>query len=80
MDRVSDPLLELVRQVFELPPNHALEETLGPGDVPGWDSLGTLRLVDAAEEKYGIEFELAEIADLESIAHFRRIIERHLER
>lgn len=78
MAQVNDSLLKLVREVLDLPSDHPLEDSVGPGDVPGWDSLGTLRLVDAAEERFGVEFELEEIAEFKSIAHFRRMIEKHL--
>lgn len=38
-----------------------------PDDVPGWDSLGHLRLVTALQEQFGVEFEVSEVMDMDSV-------------
>jgi acyl carrier protein len=78
MSEISDRVFELAREVFSLESEYLLEETFGPEDVPGWDSLGTLRLVSAAERAFGVEFGLEDIADLTSLGHLRKVIEERL--
>lgn len=73
---MAEPIVSLVREVFELRESFALDESAGPETIPGWDSLGTLKLVTAAEEKFGVEFQLEDIAELLTIADLRRIIEK----
>ena len=74
---MAEPIIALVRDVFELNESLALDDSAGPGTVPGWDSLGSLRLVSAAEERFGVEFELEDIAEMLSIADLRRVIEKY---
>ena len=71
---MSEPVFALVREVFELEPTFPIDDSSGPGDIPGWDSLGTLRLVTAAEERFDLEFDLEDIAELTSISDLRRVI------
>jgi len=60
----------VVQSMFRLPPSVA-NSTLRMGDVPGWDSLGHMRLVNELENVFGITFPtymLTEITDVPGIA------------
>ena len=46
---------------IELTADSAFEE------VPGWDSLGHMRVIAELEEKFDIEFELEEIVDQDTV-------------
>ena len=80
MRESDDIVLGLVRDAFGLEPTYPLEEGFGPGEVPGWDSLGTFKLVEAAEARFSISFDLTDFAELTSIENLRRIIDRHLQK
>jgi acyl carrier protein len=80
MPQSSDRVRELVREVFGLEPDYVLEDSSGPGVVPGWDSLGTFKLVEAAEQRFSISFHLEDFAELTSIGLLCRIVEKHLEK
>lgn len=46
-----------------------------PEDVNGWDSLGHLRLVTALQEQFGVEFEVNEVMDMDSVQKIVTICE-----
>jgi acyl carrier protein len=73
-DRV-DGFERLIRRVFELDEELFLSEDLGPGDVPGWDSLGTIALFAEIERVYNIALMLEEAASVDSIRDLRQILE-----
>ena len=74
---MAEAITTLVREVFELNDEFPLDDSAGAGTVPGWDSLGTLNLVSAAEEKFGVEFDLEDIAALNTVADLRRVLEKN---
>jgi acyl carrier protein len=60
---------DVIVKTFNLPGEH-LGRELRMGSVPGWDSLGHMRLVVALEEKFDVNFPaflLPEILDVDSI-------------
>lgn len=70
----SAGLPQLVAQVLGLvaPP----ELSWGPGEIPEWDSLGTLRLLLAIEETYGITVREEEIQAARTVAALSATVER----
>ena len=46
-----------------------------PEDINGWDSLGHLRLVTALQEQFGVEFEVNEVMDMDSVQKIVTICE-----
>jgi acyl carrier protein len=46
-----------------------------PEDVQGWDSLGHLTLVTALQEQFGVEFEVNEVMDMDSVKKIVAICE-----
>jgi acyl carrier protein len=47
-----------------------------PDDVPEWDSLGHMRLVTALQEKFGVEFEIDEVMEMETVRKIAEIVEK----
>lgn len=74
----QDPVVSLIRKVFKLGDQITLDDSMGQGQIPGWDSLGALRLVDAVEAELGVAFDLDEIASLSSIGDLRRILGKRI--
>jgi len=67
----------LIRKVFGLKEDFILHADMGPGDIPGWDSLGMLGLFDEIERSYKISIPLGDMADIESIGDLHSILERN---
>lgn len=68
------PVEALIRKVFKLSDAVALPDDFGPGDIPGWDSLGMLNLLGAVEKEFGVSLGLEDMARLDSVAGVRRIL------
>lgn len=75
---MSHPVFEKVKaafvSAFAVDPATFTIETM-PEDVNGWDSLGHLRLVTALQEQFGVEFEVNEVMDMDSVQKIVTICE-----
>jgi len=47
-------------------------------DIPGWDSMGHLSLASNLEETFGINLDVDELMEMESVREIVRIIEAKL--
>ncbi|HNQ56241.1 MAG: hypothetical protein DPW12_09575 [Rhodocyclaceae bacterium] len=45
-----------------------------PADIPGWDSLGHVRLVAELEKVFGTTFEVDEVMEMEDVAAILRLL------
>lgn len=45
-----------------------------PADIPGWDSLGHVRLVAELEKAFGTTFEVDEVMEMEDVAAILRLL------
>jgi acetyltransferase-like isoleucine patch superfamily enzyme/acyl carrier protein len=48
---------------------------LGPAELPGWDSLGSLRLLMALEERFGVTLDEAAVPKARRVADLVRLVE-----
>ena len=74
MDRQE--ALNWIGEVFEEVPGR-----IGPAttreEVPGWDSLGTLSLIAAFDERFDIQLSEGDIEALKRVGDILQILERH---
>jgi acetyltransferase-like isoleucine patch superfamily enzyme/acyl carrier protein len=72
----SSDLAALVQDVLGLAevPHHSE----GPGQIPAWDSLGTLRLLLAIEEVYGVTLDEDEMRAANTVAALSDVVETKL--
>jgi acyl carrier protein len=66
---IEDRVRKTIIRTFNLSAEDAARE-LRMGNLPGWDSLGHMRLVVELEEEFGVSFPtylLPEILDVDSI-------------
>jgi len=74
MDRQE--ALNWIGEVFEEAPGR-----IGPAtareEVPGWDSLGTLSLIAAFDERFDIQLSEGDIEALKRVGDILQILERH---
>ena len=71
---MTDQLHDLIADIFDLEPADISEE-LTPEDIELWDSLNHLKLITAVEQSYGIQFTMAEVQAIDSVARLRTLIE-----
>tara|TARA_Y200000002_G_scaffold381961_1_gene397480 strand:- start:5847 stop:6077 length:231 start_codon:yes stop_codon:yes gene_type:complete len=72
---VMNNIEELIRQTLMLSADTQINDQTTSQDLPGWDSLGHINIITAIEDEYDIEITPEQIAKLESVAHFKELIE-----
>ena len=74
-DQLWAKLNEVFQNVFRQPALLVKAETT-TWDVPGWDSITHLQLILKVEQEFKLQFELHEIASLETVGDLYAAIER----
>ncbi len=73
--KIADALSWL-SEVFEEAPGRIGAATLRK-DIPGWDSLGTLSLIAALDERFDIHLSEQEIEGMQSVGDVLEILRRN---
>jgi acyl carrier protein len=68
-----DRLKQLVAVALKTSPS-AIGDDASPITTDGWDSVAHVVMVSLFEEEYGITFSAEEIANIQSLEDFRRIL------
>jgi acyl carrier protein len=69
-----DQVQRLFREVFDQPDMH-IDSNTSPEQLTEWDSVAQLKLVIAAEEAFGVEFKMDEVASIRTVGDFMRVVE-----
>ncbi len=72
---VAVKLKQLIAQLFKVSPDELSDQT-GPGDVPGWDSLGHVTLMVEVQKQFGTHVPVEDAIEVESIADLVAVLER----
>lgn len=70
---MSEDLREIVANALGVLPNRVADD-MSPKTVANWDSLATVKLFVALEERFGLELSLDEMAELTNIGAIRRLL------
>lgn len=70
---VQQRIKAVFAQVFQVDPVE-LPATASPAEIEAWDSFGHLALVEALQEEFKVEFELEDIAQMDSLATIEEIL------
>ena len=63
-------IFEIIRESLELPEDFVLADEERPAFIPGWDSLGWVKIIIAIEESADIEIPLDTLDDVVTIGEF----------
>lgn len=72
----TEEALNWIAEVFEERPGRINAQTLRK-DIPGWDSLGTLSLIAALDERFDIHLSEEGIEGMQSVADLLDILRQH---
>lgn len=72
---VAAKLKHLIAHLFKVSPDELSDQT-GPGDVPGWDSLGHVTLMVEVQKQFGTHVPVEDAIEVESIADLVAVLER----
>jgi acyl carrier protein len=73
-DPVRPEVAELFRDVFEY--DGPLSHHTSPDDVPRWDSLQHIALVQALERTFGLSLSMDEMMELIDVGAIERLLKR----
>jgi len=74
MQNVKEELRELMAELFKCDVSQLTDET-GPGDIPGWDSLGHVALMARVQDRFGSHVPVEDAIEVESITDLVGILE-----
>lgn len=72
---MSERLKHLIADLFKCDVSQLNDET-GPGDIPGWDSLGHVALMAEIQKKFGTHVPVEDAISVESINDLVQILNR----
>lgn len=72
--KLMNSIEELIRETLMLPSDAQIDDQTTPHDIPVWDSLGHINIITAIEDEYDIEIAPEQIAKLESVSDFKKLI------
>ena len=75
MNDTNAKLKLLIADLFKCDPSD-VTDTTGPGDIPGWDSLGHVTLMAEVQRQFGKHVPIEDAIEVESVADLGRILER----
>jgi acyl carrier protein len=70
---MHDKLKTIFAETFALN-GDGFADSLSPDNVPGWDSLGHLKLVAAIQEAFAVELEVDDIMRMENVASIKEVL------
>ena len=75
MSNTNAQLKSLIAELFMCNPADVTDAT-GPGDIPGWDSLGHVTLMTEIQRRFGKHVPIEDAIEVESVADLDRILQR----
>lgn len=76
MPLTKESFFQHILTTLKLPAAFAITEESEPGEIPGWDSLGWINLINVMEEEYGAEIPLEDMDDILTVGDFFRVVEK----
>jgi acyl carrier protein len=74
---VTERLKQVILRALQLQ-DFDIDVSMAPSDIPGWDSLNHVRVIDAIENEFGLRFRGLEILRFRDVADLASLIERKL--
>jgi leucyl aminopeptidase (aminopeptidase T)/acyl carrier protein len=74
---MDETLNEVLLEVFEAR-DMLISDDMSPDNVPGWDSLRHINLINSVEGRFNIRFKNKELAKLRNIGDLRRLLKAYL--
>ncbi len=75
MEHTTTKLTQLIADLFKCDLTDLTNQT-GPGDIPGWDSLGHVILMSAIQKEFGQHVPIEDAIEVTSIADLQAILDR----
>jgi alcohol dehydrogenase len=74
MSEIRNKLFSLIGTQFSIDVND-INDSDGPGDILGWDSIGQLQLILKIEQTFNVSFSIDDVMEINSISDINKLIE-----
>jgi acyl carrier protein len=74
---MEELLKQIVIEALKIKPSDYADD-LKAGDLPEWDSLGHVTLLQAVQESFKVTFDMDEAFEIESIEDLQRVLRRYV--
>jgi acyl carrier protein len=75
MPTLNERVKQLVADLFKCDVTQVTDQT-GPGEIPGWDSLGHVTLMAEIQKQFGSHVPVEDAIEVESVADLVAILQR----
>ena len=75
---MEERLKQIVLDTLKIPPAVYADE-LRAGDVPEWDSLGHVTLLQRVQKDFGVTFDVSDAIEIESLHDLKRVLRQYLD-
>lgn len=72
--KIEEHLLAEMRLALELPADFEINDELEPDNIPGWDSMGWVRIISGIEGRFKVELPLDQVAEIRNVGDLKRIL------
>lgn len=76
-NEILERISSICKDVFD-DDSLTIDEGTTPSNVPGWDSLNHLNLINEIEDSFGVVFTLEESTNVKSVADLISVVQKHI--
>lgn len=79
MNRIidSEEVFLLISQVLEIPGDN-IKKSSSSVDLPGWDSMNHINIINQIQMEYGVKFNLKEMASLKNVGDIIDLVNKKI--
>lgn len=70
----QDKIIEIIAGILKVDAAQVTPES-GVGDIPSWDSLAQLNILQSVQDEFDVEFEPEEMMDIENVGDIVKTVE-----
>ena len=71
---IEKNLAAAIRKALELPADFEISDELEPDNIPGWDSMGWVRIINGIEEDFEVELPLDQVAEIRNVRDLKKVL------
>lgn len=71
--KTDEHLVAEMRLALELPADFEISDELEPDNIPGWDSMGWVRIISGIEDRFDVELPLDQVAEIRNVGDLKKI-------
>ena len=77
---IKEKLYSIIRTTLQLPEDFVIYDNLEPIEVPGWDSLGWINIINTLEDHFNVKLPIERLADVQTVGEIVVILSEEFTR